>query len=93
MTRDPEIGVRATALGGYIVVNERERDPGALRFLAQLVQDESLPMDFRDVAYQGLYQVGGRHVNDWPIVRACPGRFTFPADVDWFFVARCRDGS
>ncbi len=86
---DPDLGVKVTALRVYINYNQKVRDAEVSQFLASIVRDVSAPIPLRDSAYGGLYKTNDRPALESPIVRFAQGRFTFPQDVDWDFVAKC----
>ncbi len=86
---DKNAAVRIAALRNYISVNRKAPQPDALPFLANIVLDESAPIELRDLSYEGLFEISAAPVTEWPITRACCGRFEFPRDVDWEFVTRC----
>jgi hypothetical protein len=83
---DPDADVRITALRYLIQVYSTTRESRVEKLLASLVKDESCPLQLRDIAYQGLFQIHDMPVNDWPITKWCQGRFRFPDDVDWGLV-------
>ncbi|RMG32192.1 MAG: hypothetical protein D6725_18210 [Planctomycetota bacterium] len=89
MRSDIDVGARIAAVT-YIV--QTKRASGCLRAarsLAQIVADESNPVYQREVAYQGIYQVLGIPVSEWPETRAAFGQFEFPDDIDWELVRHC----
>ena len=85
---DLDLGVRITALRGFVQAHRKDKHPAAMSLLAGVVRDDSAPIALRDAAYEGLYEVGDTPVSEWPIVKTSQGRFEFPKDVDWEFVAR-----
>jgi hypothetical protein len=87
-SQDPDPVVRRAALSTYIGCYTGSDDPEVGHMLAALVKNESLPDDFRVVAYDGLFCLRDLPQEEHPLIsEAFTGRaFRFPQDVDNSFV-------
>lgn len=92
---DPDLSVRIIALRSFIdLCCSRSRGGYGLSVLAKIVADSGASIEERDLSYQGMFEVFGAPAAEWPSTLACEGKFAFPDDVDWDFVARyCSDST
>lgn len=84
--QDPDIKVLITATGALVKCCTDGSRPIVLTFLAGLVANASMPNFVREVAYDGLFKLDQKPVEEWPVMRQSLGDFVFPNDVDWQYV-------
>ena len=89
---DEDPGVRIAGIIYLVETHRRSQDVRTARLLAQIVVDQSNPIQVREIAYQGIYQVLDMPVSDWPETKAAVGQFKFPADIDWELLRVCLEG-
>jgi hypothetical protein len=80
---DPEEQVRGIALTKLCACYAGTNDSRIGRLVAEIVTNETLPLAYRLCAYQGLHDIRGTPVLEWPTLNPT---FRFPQDVDHNFV-------
>jgi len=74
--------VRGVALFSLACCFEGTSNPRIGKMLAEIVQNEVLPIEVRESAYGGLFRLRGESGLSSPM----PGKYRFPEDVNWGLV-------